>query len=211
MPTPAERKALLFLSGVIVLGASVRVVRAARDDGSADAATRQALTQQLAAVDSARARDAHKDNGVFRHTRPPARRSRGSRPHSAPDSDLKRDSTLLQVREPLGRSVTESTIEPSPSRVVTVDLDVASATEIEALPRIGPVLAARIVQDRLANGPFGSFEGFERVRGVGPSLARTLHGRVTFSGTARPSNAVVDPRLRSFPPSSKSSRRERRK
>jgi Helix-hairpin-helix motif len=209
MPTPAERKALLFLSGVIVLGASVRVVRAARDDGSADAATRQALTQQLAAVDSARARDARKDNGVVRHTRPPARRARGPRPQSAPD--LKRDSTLLQVREPLGRSVTESAIEPSPSRVVTVDLDVASATEIEALPRIGPVLAARIVADRLANGPFGSLEGFERVRGVGPSLARTLHGRVTFSGTARPSNAVVDPRLRSLSPSSKSSRRERRK
>src|SRR5688500_19879365 len=53
MPTPAERKALLFLAGVIVLGASVRVVRAARDDGSDDPSTRQALARQLAAVDSA--------------------------------------------------------------------------------------------------------------------------------------------------------------
>src|SRR4051812_34447960 len=57
MPTPAERKALLFLAGVIVLGASVRVVRAARDDGSADVTTRQALARQLAAVDSARTRE----------------------------------------------------------------------------------------------------------------------------------------------------------
>jgi DNA uptake protein ComE-like DNA-binding protein len=211
MPTPAERKALLFLAGVIVLGASVRVVRAARDDGSADAATRQALTQQLAAVESARAHDARKDNIAGRQGRSSARRSRSLRGRSAADSELTRDSAALRVYEPLGRSVTESTIEPSPSRVVTVDLDVASTTEIEALPRIGPVLAARIVEDRLANGPFGSLEGFERVRGVGPSLARTLHGRVTFSGTARPSNAVVDPRLRSLPPSSKSSRRERRK
>src|SRR5688572_28759973 len=53
MPTPAERKALLLLAGVILLGASVRVVRAARDDGSDDASTRAALAKQLEAVDSA--------------------------------------------------------------------------------------------------------------------------------------------------------------
>ena len=53
MPTSAERKALLFLAGVIVLGASVRVVRAARHDRRPDVATRQALSRQLAAVDSA--------------------------------------------------------------------------------------------------------------------------------------------------------------
>jgi hypothetical protein len=91
-----------------------------------------------------------------------------------------------------------------------VDLDVASESEIEALPRIGRVLARRIVSDRSANGPFGSLEGFKRVRGVGPGLVALLKGRVTFSGTARPSDAVVDPRLRSSSPPSKSSRRARR-
>lgn len=94
--------------------------------------------------------------------------------------------------------------------VTPVDLDVAGQPEIEALPRIGPVLARRILEDRAANGPFGSIAGFERVRGVGPALAASLASRVTFSGTARPSNAVVDPRLRSFSTSSKSPRRERR-
>jgi DNA uptake protein ComE-like DNA-binding protein len=140
MPTAAERKALLFLAGVIVVGASVRVVRAARDEGGSDAAHRQALARQLAAV---------------------------------------------------------------------VDMDVASEGEIESLPRIGSVLARRIVGDRSANGPFGSLEGLQRVRGVGPGLATLLRERVTFSGTARPSNAVVDPRLRSAPPSSRSTRRGR--
>jgi competence protein ComEA len=91
-----------------------------------------------------------------------------------------------------------------------VDLDVAGEEAIEALPRIGPVLARRIIEDRDANGPFGSISGLERVRGVGPSLAAALAARVTFSGTARPSNAIVGPRLRSSSPSSKSSRRERR-
>jgi competence protein ComEA len=66
-----------------------------------------------------------------------------------------------------------------------VDLDLASAAEIEALPWIGPVLAARIVADRDSLGPFGSMAGFERVRGVGPAMARRLSGHVTFSQTPR--------------------------
>src|SRR5437868_3303431 len=36
-----------------------------------------------------------------------------------------------------------------------VDLDAASAEEIEKLPGIGPSLAKRIVADRSAKGPFG--------------------------------------------------------
>jgi competence protein ComEA len=180
MPTPAERKALLFLAGVIVLGASVRVVRAARDDRPADVASRQALARQLAAVDSARA--GHE----------PARRSVGKRTTKARDA-----------RRQTSRDASSASSRP-------VDLDIAGEAEIEALPRIGPVLARRIIEDREAHGAFGSIEGFERVRGVGPALAASLGARVTFSGTARPSNAVVDPRLRSVPPSSKSPRRERK-
>ena len=114
------------------------------------------------------------------------------------------------MREPLSVVAGESNAVRGDSPAPLVDLDVASESEIESLPRIGSVLARRIVGDRSANGPFGSLEGFQRVHGVGPGLVALLKGRVTFSGTARPSDAVVDPRLRSFPPPSKSSRRERR-
>lgn len=195
MPTPAERKALLFLAGVIVLGASVRVVRAARDEDNDDPAARQALTRQLAAVDSA-----HTDvtKGPSRSTRRPSGRRSSAR--RAGDSTRVASSSTVVGDDRIARD-THPTI---------VDLDVASESDIETLPRIGPVLARRIVEDRSANGPFGSLDGFERVRGVGPSLARTLRARVTFSGTARPSNAVVDHRLRSPPTSPKPPRRERR-
>ena len=199
MPTPAERKALLFLAGVIVLGAGVRVVRAARHDGSATTATRLALSKQLAAVDSARRDDA---SGAVRA--PAARRRAKPRARRADDSarDARRDST----RDLSRRSQSNQAL----AAPATVDLDVADQSVIETLPRIGPVLARRIVDDRAANGPFGSIDGFQRVRGVGPALAAALGERVTFSGTARPSNAVVDPRLRSPPASSKSRHRERR-
>jgi competence protein ComEA len=200
MPTPAERKALLFLTGVIVLGAGVRVVRAARDDGSADASTRQALTRQLAAVDSART-EGMNSGGPRASRRPPVGRRRGRRPASQANDD----SSHVSSREPTVQLPVDHA-----APILVIDLDVAGQSDIETLPRIGPVLARRIIEDRSANGPFGSIEGFERVRGVGPSLARALRERVTFSGTARPSNAVVDPRLRSPPSPSKSPRRDRR-
>jgi hypothetical protein len=212
MPTPAERKALLFLAGVIVLGVGVRVVRAARDDGSSNPATRQALARQLAAVDSAHGSDSRSIRRGAGTSRSLQRRGgqRRSRGRTAVDSSVTRDSAERWVREPLSESIDHATRDASAKPVLPVDLDVAIEADIERLPRIGPVLAKRIIEDRSSRGPFGSIEGFERVRGVGPSLAAALRGRVTFSGTARPSNAVVDPRLRSFPTSSKSPRRERK-
>lgn len=210
MPTPAERKALLFLAGVIVLGAGVRVVRAARADGSGDSTTRQALARQLAAVDSARGSSPRS----ARRQRGPARPRRTTRRPvmSRADSIAAADSARGWVREPLSRSIDNERVGATiDTRSAPVDLDVATETEIESLPRIGPVLARRIVADRSANGPFGSMAGFERVVGVGPALAATLAARVTFSGTARPPNAVVDNGLRSRPPRSKSPRRDRRK
>ena len=186
MPTPAERKALFFLAGVILLGASVRVVRAARDDGAADASTRQALSRQLAAVDSAK-RDERGPRASRRGKGGGGARRRQEQAAVAPRADSSTTSTPL------------------------IDLDVAPESEIEKLPRIGPVLARRIVEDRAEHGPFGSMPGFERVRGVGPSLAALLASRVTFSGTARPSNALVEQRLSTSRAPPKSPRRERRK
>jgi len=215
MPTPAERKALLFLAGVIVLGAGVRVVRAARGGGTADATNGQALARQIAAVDSARGTDLSSRRSSRSSGRSVVQRNRPRRvrPRSPADSSAQSDSAERWVREPLSAVAGESKAvgaDPRGDPLAMVDLDVASESEIEALPRIGGVLARRIVSDRSANGPFGSLEGFKRVRGVGPGLVALLKGRVTFSGTARPSDAVVDPRLRSSSPPSKSSRRARR-
>lgn len=215
MPTPAERKALLFLAGVIVLGASVRVVRAARGGGASDVTTNQALARQIAAVDSARGTDARSRRPLKSSGRSADRRTsaRHTRPRSTADSGARSDSAERWVREPLSVVASESNAvgaDPRGAPAAVVDLDVASASEIEALPRIGGVLARRIVSDRTANGPFGSLEGFQRVQGVGPGLVALLHGRVTFSGKARPSDAVVESRLRSPSSPSKSSRRGRR-
>jgi ERCC4-type nuclease len=79
-----------------------------------------------------------------------------------------------------------------------VDVDVADAAALEALPRIGPVMAKRIVANRDSLGPFGSLEELQRVKGVGPALARALSQYVTFSLRPRPSR-VKEPAGRPSP------------
>jgi len=78
-----------------------------------------------------------------------------------------------------------------PKPVGKLDLDVASADEIEGLRYIGPTLARRIVADRDSFGPFGSMEGLSRVKGVGPSIVEKLDSVVTFSLVPRPTNTVI--------------------
>ena len=201
MPTSAERKALLFLAGVIVLGASVRVVRAARHDRRPNAATRQALSRQLAAVDSA-------SDATARSSGTRATKGTGTRKRRGPSAArVTLDSSSASHRGARDRASPPG--RDSSPLTQLVDLDVASEEEIEKLPRIGPVLARRIVDDRAANGSFGSLDGLERVRGVGPALAASLGSRVTFSGTARPSNALANQRLRRLSPTSEPRRRGR--
>jgi competence ComEA-like helix-hairpin-helix protein len=54
MPTPAERKALLFFSVVLALGASTRAFRTLSSRSPIDATARTALELQIKAADSAR-------------------------------------------------------------------------------------------------------------------------------------------------------------
>jgi competence ComEA-like helix-hairpin-helix protein len=50
----------------------------------------------------------------------------------------------------------------------------ATAVELEALPGIGPSLARRIVADREAQGPFATVAALDRVPGIGPALLARL-------------------------------------
>ena len=56
-----------------------------------------------------------------------------------------------------------------------VNLNWASEAELQTLPHIGPVRAARIVAEREAKGPFKSLEDFaRRVSGIGPKILEEL-------------------------------------
>ena len=55
-----------------------------------------------------------------------------------------------------------------------VNLNAASIEELDALPKVGPVLAQRIVDWRKEHGPFKSVEELDAVDGVGPKMLETL-------------------------------------
>lgn len=64
-----------------------------------------------------------------------------------------------------------------------VDLNSADALALESLPGVGPALAARIVEDRQAHGPYKSVDALDRVSGVGPATISRLRDRATTGGS----------------------------
>ncbi len=63
-----------------------------------------------------------------------------------------------------------------------VDLNTASAQDLQSLPGIGSVLAGRIIAHREANGPFAAVSDIENVPGIGPRTLESIRALVTVSG-----------------------------
>ncbi|RJU03332.1 hypothetical protein D6T65_04480 [Arthrobacter frigidicola] len=55
-----------------------------------------------------------------------------------------------------------------------VNLNTADAPALESLPRVGPVLAERIIAWRTENGPFARAEDLDAVPGIGPALLKAM-------------------------------------
>ncbi len=87
----------------------------------------------------------------------------------------------------------EITLPPTPSSSTTgavpadtggtplpqlIDINTATAAELEELPDIGEVLAGRIVAYREENGPFTRTDQLMAVRGIGPATYEGLRSLV---------------------------------
>jgi competence protein ComEA len=60
-----------------------------------------------------------------------------------------------------------------------ININTASATELETLSGIGEVLAATIIEYRTQNGPFASVEDLLDVSGIGPATLDEIRDQVT--------------------------------
>jgi competence protein ComEA len=60
-----------------------------------------------------------------------------------------------------------------------VDVNRATAGELDELPGVGPATALAIVAHREANGPFASVDDLEQVRGIGPAKLEAIRPLVT--------------------------------
>jgi comEA protein len=76
-------------------------------------------------------------------------------------------------------SETKSVKTPtSAAKLATVNLNTASAAELEQLPGVGPVLAERIVNFRSENGVFRRAEHLMMVRGISDKKFRELRSLI---------------------------------
>lgn len=55
-----------------------------------------------------------------------------------------------------------------------ININTASAAELELLPDVGPTLARAIIEHRRKHGPFRSVEGLDEVSGIGPKRLERL-------------------------------------
>jgi competence protein ComEA len=76
----------------------------------------------------------------------------------------------------------------------TLNVNTASAAELERLPNVGPALAARIVEHREKNGAFKSAEDLMLVKGIGEKSFERLKPYVAVSGATTLTEKVRLPR-----------------
>jgi competence protein ComEA len=75
--------------------------------------------------------------------------------------------------------VNASPVSPPISISYRIDINRASQPELESLPGIGPVLAARIIEYRTANGPFSTVDQLTEIEGISASLVEEIRSLVT--------------------------------
>jgi competence protein ComEA len=62
-----------------------------------------------------------------------------------------------------------------------ININTATAAELEALPGVGPAMAARIVEFRTKNGGFKKLEDLMNVKGIGEKTFLKLKPLVTIT------------------------------
>ena len=85
--------------------------------------------------------------------------------------DIARAAVLSEVE---GRPAQAARWERQLRNARRLDVNTASAAELERLPEVGPALAQRIVDDRTLHGRFRRPEELMRVKGIGPKTYDAL-------------------------------------
>ena len=85
-----------------------------------------------------------------------------------------RDGYSVQTERPAAEEV-------APERVL-VDLNTATAEELETLTGIGPALAQAILDYRAEHGDFHSIDELMNVRGIGSAKLEGLQDEITIGG-----------------------------
>jgi competence protein ComEA len=113
------------------------------------------------------------------------------------EADLARVNLALELRDQqrvhvphVGEASTESAPGDADARMplppamaqTRVNINTASAQDLEELPGIGPELAQRIVDWRATHGAFETIEDIKQVRGIGDAIFEQIKDRIAVGG-----------------------------
>lgn len=74
-----------------------------------------------------------------------------------------------------------SSIQPSTSQTAgKININIATVSQLDSLPGIGPVYAQRIVDYRTANGPFTSLQQIKNIKGIGDKTFEKFRDLITI-------------------------------
>lgn len=166
VPTPSERRALLFVAAVAALGLGVRGLRSV-SDGQGGTARGAGLAAQMAAVESAvvaggrtRATSAPADTRLApRATAPAAHPSTAPEPVDVDRADVAELDRLPGIGPALAQRIVEDRAVRGPF---------GSLERLQDVRGIGPALASRLA-------PFVTFSGPPRVSPAANSQRNGLH------------------------------------
>jgi DNA uptake protein ComE-like DNA-binding protein len=131
MPTPAERKALLFFSTVLVLGASTRAYQTLHSRSPTDVRARSALEHQIKAADSARKSGLRKPKREKKQKAPP-------KPAGPVDLDVANEKEIESLRN----------VGPALARRIVADRDsfgpFGSMEGLRRVKGVGPSMVAKL-------------------------------------------------------------------
>jgi len=97
-------------------------------------------------------------------------------------ADLEKENESLKSK-PAEQPVSESASQPAQSQSQStgkINLNTATAAQLDSLPGIGPVYAGRIVEYRDSHGGFKSLEEIQNVKGIGPKTYEKFKDQITI-------------------------------
>jgi competence protein ComEA len=89
--------------------------------------------------------------------------------------------TPTLTANPVQEATVRQAPKPAPAEPLVLNLNSATATELEKLPGVGPATAARIVEYRQKNGAFKKIEDLMNVRGIGEKTFLALKPLITVA------------------------------
>src|ERR1700690_474560 len=82
-----------------------------------------------------------------------------------------------------GFLILASVLLPVVAYAATININTATAAQLDTLPGIGPTKAAAIVDYRSKNGPFNTIEDIQKVSGIGPVTFANIKESITVGAT----------------------------